>query len=81
MRAFGKWLYEWATVITGVATGALSLLPDMLTDLFNLLDVFGAVDLTQWGISPLTAARVTTVVAVTKGVHAYYRHRCDKAAS
>ena len=79
MRRLGKWLYDWATGIVGTVTGALALLPQMLSDALNLLDVFGAVDLTQWGISPLTAARVTTVVAVAKGLHAYYSHRRDNA--
>lgn len=70
-----KWLYNWATVITGIVTGVLALLPSMIDATFSALNIIGPVDLTQWGIDPLTAARITTAVAIFKGLHAFYRYR------
>lgn len=64
IKAFGRWVYEWLTVLTATIVGGLS-------SVFELLDLVGAVDLTA--IMPAEyAAKIITVVAISKGLYAWY---------
>lgn len=58
-----KWLYDWATVLTATIVGSVS-------TAFELLDVFSVVDLTTI-LPPETAVKITTGVAIAKGLHAF----------
>lgn len=64
IKAFGKWLYDWITVLTASILGGLS-------TIFELLDLIGAVDLTTI-LSAEAAGKIITVVAIAKGLYAWY---------
>lgn len=69
IKAFGKWLYDWITVLTASVVGGLS-------SVFELLDLIGAVDLTAF-MPAEYAAKIITVVAIAKGLYAWYTKRPD----
>lgn len=69
IKAFGAWVWNWVTVIVAAATGSIATIID-------LLDNIGAIDLTAFFDSE-TALRITTVVAIVKGVYAFYASKKD----
>lgn len=64
LKAFGAWLYQWVTVLTATIVGGLS-------TVFEVLDAFGAIDLTPI-LPPEHAAKIITVIAIAKGAAAYF---------
>lgn len=67
LKAFGRWVYNWVTVITGLIVGALSVLPDLLTGLLGVdfSPLFG----------PTRAAQIVAVVAILKAILAFWQSR------
>lgn len=67
IRAALRWVYEWATVLTAALVGGASVV-------FELLDVFAALDLTPI-LPPAHAAKIITFVAIAKALAAFVRSR------
>jgi hypothetical protein len=67
LHAFGAWVYNWITVLTGIIVGGLAMLPDMLTNLTGI-------DLTPL-MGPHRAAQIVTGTAIAKAVIAVYQSR------
>jgi hypothetical protein len=63
LKALGAWLYEWVTVITATIVGGMA-------TVFEVLDAFGAVDLTPL-LPPEHAAKIITIIAIAKGLAAW----------
>ena len=66
--AFLAWVYNWVTVLVGIVAGALYFVPD-------LLELVGVVDFAAFGISAATAAKITSGVALAKGLIALFQSR------
>lgn len=67
LRALGAWLYTWATVIAGVVVGGLSCA-------FEAISALDGIDLTPV-LPPAYALKITTGVAIAKGLHAWVASR------
>lgn len=67
IKAFLKWVYDWVTVITGIAVGFITALPDLIMALSGI----------DWSpiLGPSRAAQIVTGVAVFKATVAFYRSR------
>ena len=75
-RRFMSWVYNWITVMVGVATGALAFLPDLITQSLSFLDIVGiGTIIAPLSISAETAAKITSIVALVKGILAWYQSR------
>lgn len=75
IRSFFAWVYNWITVLAGIVSGALAFGMPFLGDVLSLFDTIGVVDLTPFGISTATALKITSTVALLKGLHAWWMSR------
>lgn len=67
LKAFGLWIYNWVTVLTGIVVGSLSVLPDLLTGLtgIDFSPLFG----------PSRAAQIVTGTAIAKALVSVWQSR------
>lgn len=65
LRAAGKWLWDWITVLSGILVGVPAVL-------FEVLDMLGGTDLTPL-LPSGQAAKIITFVAVAKAIYASTR--------
>ena len=67
LKAFGLWVYNWITVLTGIVVGSLSVLPDLLTGLTGI-------DFSPL-VGPTHAAQIVTGTAIAKAVVSVWQSR------
>ncbi len=65
--AFFKWVYDWITVLVGMAMGVVSLLPDLLA-------MLSGIDLSPL-VGPQRALQIVTVTALAKAAIAFWQSR------
>jgi hypothetical protein len=75
LKSFAMWVYHWITVIAGIVVGLATFALPLIGDLLSFLDVFGPIDLTRFGLSPTTAATITSGIAAAKGIVAWWTAR------
>jgi hypothetical protein len=67
IKAFGAWVYNWITVLTGIIVGGIAMLPDLI------LGITG-IDFTPI-MGPHRAAQIVTGTAIAKAVIAVYQSK------